>query len=99
MFAPLTVEAGARRTVHTTAVFRRDPGVGARTLHRVQAGQLTPAAVVDALIFAEWALGLLLTSRPDWPQERQIPCTARVSVVLQRVPLTSGSVGSTEVGK
>ena len=66
MFAPLAVEAGAH-ALFTLPLAVGVIRVGALSLHRVAAGQLAPAALADALIFAELALGLLLDEQAGLP--------------------------------
>ncbi len=66
LFAPLAVEAGAG------ALFALPLAVGAirvgvLALHRVTAGQLSPALLVDSLAFAQLALRMLLDEQVGLP--------------------------------
>jgi GAF domain len=66
LFAPLAVEAGAG------ALFALPMCVGAirvgvLALHRVSAGHLGPAALSDAVVFAELVMGLLLDEQAGLP--------------------------------
>lgn len=66
MFAPLAVEAGAR-ALFTLPLCVGAIRVGALALHRVRSGDLASAALADALVFAELALGLLLDEQAGLP--------------------------------
>jgi hypothetical protein len=66
MFAPLAVEAGAH-ALFTLPLCVGAIRVGVLALHRVQPGELEPPALIDALTFAELALGLLLDEQAGLP--------------------------------